>query len=91
MDGNSAQQRSSQAEAAEEVSRATNPQLHKWAENESSFDLSQVKPHICMQDMAQFGNYIHCKTANHGMRMPANKILVKTAEGFGLEDMVVRQ
>lgn len=61
-----------------------------WARNESNFDVSAVKPHKCMDNIVQRGNYIHCFTGNHGMRIPAGKILTKDAAGnWALADMVV--
>jgi hypothetical protein len=43
-----------------------------------------------MQDIEQRGNYIHCRAGNHGMRIPAGKILNKDANGnWVLEDMQI--
>lgn len=74
---------------APEIGSADPTQL-LFARNESNFDITKVKPHQCMTDIVQRGNYIHCNTGNHGMRIPADKILVQKADGsFDLEDMVV--
>lgn len=64
---------------------------HLFASPSSSFDSSKVKPHVCMQNVEQRGNYIHCHNGNHGMRIPHGKILTKDADGnFQLEDILVR-
>lgn len=56
----------------------------------SQVDLSLVKPHVCMQNIEQRGNYIHCRDGNHGMRIPAGKILNKDKNGnWILEDMKI--
>ena len=57
----------------------------------SSFDMKAVKPHACMQDIVQRGNYIHCNVGNHGMRIPLGKMLVKDAKGnWDLADQPLR-
>lgn len=86
MDDQSTPEDDSPAPAVE----ASNPRMHRWASNESNFDIAAAKPHACMSDIVQRGNYLHCNTGNHGMRIPAGKILIQTPEGaFDLVDMVV--
>lgn len=78
MDGESTQQNDSQA--------PVNP-WPVWGKPESNFDLSQIKPHQCMTDLVQRGNYLHCNTGNHGMRIPVGKMLTKDEQGnFDLID-----
>lgn len=54
---------------------------HYWSRPETSFDITKVKPHACMVNIEQRGNYIHCFDGNHGMRIPAGKILDKDDAG----------
>jgi hypothetical protein len=70
---------------------ATDPSKHKWAKNESNFDMSLLKPHACMQNIKQIGNYIHCYTGNHGMRLQPGTMLTKDADGnFTVVDIPLR-
>lgn len=73
----------------EEPAPATNPTQHRWGSNTGTFDMSKLKPHRCMVNLHQRGNYIHCRDGNHGMRIPAGKILVKTPDGWNLDDVTV--
>lgn len=63
---------------------------HFFASPSSAFDMSHVKPHACMQNVEQRGNYIHCFDGNHGMRIPHGKMLTRDSNGnFQLVDMMV--
>lgn len=64
---------------------------HLFASPSSSVDLRQVKPHACMQNIENRGNYIHCFEGNHGIHIPQGKMLSKDANGeWRLEDMIIR-
>lgn len=59
----------------------------KYALPESEFDMQAVVPHACMVDMVQLGNYVHCNIGQHGMRIPAGKMLTRLPNGkFDLVD-----
>lgn len=60
-----------------------------WSNPESQFDISSIRPHNCMVDIVQRGNYIHCNEGNHGMRIPAGKILNKRDGEWVLDNIVV--
>lgn len=64
---------------------------HMFSAPDSSFDVSKVKPHACMTDIVQRGNYIHCNTGNHGMRVPPGKILTQQDGRFALTDIVIQE
>lgn len=51
--------------------------------------MTKVKPHACMDNITQRGNYIHCVPGNHGMRIPQGKILDRIDNQWVLKDMVV--
>lgn len=64
---------------------------HFFASPSSTVDMNAVKPHACMENVRQRGNYIHCMNGNHGMRIPPGKVLTKDGHGnFQLEDVVIR-
>lgn len=54
---------------------------HYFATPSSRVDLATVKPHTCMQNVKQIGNYVHCYDGQHGMRLAHDEILVKKADG----------
>ena len=62
---------------------------HYFAQPDSIFDLSKVEPHQCMTDMVQVGNYLHCNTGHHGMRIPAGMVVNCHDGQWVLEEMVV--
>lgn len=64
---------------------------HLYATPSSRIDLSQVKPHDCMTDVVQKGNYIHCYTGHHGIRLKPNQILNKKNGQYVIEEMVVQE
>lgn len=62
-----------------------------WGTPASSLDIKALKPHNCMVDIIQRGNYIHCNIGQHGMRIPQGKQLVKDAQGnWDLIDIPLR-
>lgn len=63
---------------------------HYWATPDSRIDLSVVKPHTCMTDLVQRGNYIHCNVGHHGMRIAPNQILDNVDGEWVLRDMIVQ-
>lgn len=64
---------------------------HFWARPESRIDLTAVKPHKCMQNIRQIGNYVHCYDGNHGVRLKPNQMLVKEGDNFIIKDIEVHQ
>ena len=57
-----------------------------WAKPDSTFDITKLTPHDCMTDIIQRGNYIHCNTGNHGMRIPHGQMLIKVGDKWDLID-----
>ena len=66
--------------------------IHLFASPSSDgINPATMRPHVCMQDVEQQGNYIHCKTGSHGMRLAPDEILEKDANGqFIISKVVVR-
>lgn len=70
--------------------RATDPTKHLWATPFSQFNREGLRGHKCMDQIEQRGNYIHCRTGNHGMRIPQYTKLVRRDDGtWDLEDIKV--
>lgn len=55
--------------------------LHHYATPDTRVDLSKVKPHACMTNIKQIGNYVHCYNGNHGMRLGPHDMLVQNKDG----------
>lgn len=63
---------------------------HFFATPDIRRDLSAVKPHACMENVRQIGNYVHCFNGNHGMRLAPGDILVRQSDGtFTVEPMKI--
>lgn len=63
---------------------------HYFATPDVRRDLTAVKPHACMENVRQIGNYVHCFNGNHGMRLAPDDILVRQSDGtFTVEKMKV--
>lgn len=80
MDNKPPEQDTSQQDPPVSAPTEANP-WPKWATPSSTFDMRNLKPHKCMVDVVQRGNYIHCSTGNHGMRIPQGKMLTKDEQG----------
>ena len=78
----------------QDTGQQTPPLASPWGNYsvpDSTFDISALKPHKCMSDIIQRGNYIHCNVGNHGMRLPVGKMLVKLPNGdFDIVDQPLR-
>lgn len=64
---------------------------HFWAKPSTRVDLTAVRPHTCMQNIKQIGNYIHCFDGHHGVRLAPNQMLVKDGDNFVIKEIEVHQ
>lgn len=64
---------------------------HFWAQPSSRVNLSTVKPHRCMVNIKQIGNYVHCYDGHHGVRLAPNQMLVKQGDNFVIKEIEVQQ